>query len=89
MADADARAGRLTADEMLALAGAGLLPERIELVDGRLLAGGETEYVFAPAEARAAASMGIRVRTCVDAVLEDAEALDELRRRTLDTEPGS
>jgi len=65
---------------MFALLNAGLLPEKIELVDGRLLAAGETEYVFAPAEARAAAGMGIRVRTCVDAVLEDPEARNELRQ---------
>jgi hypothetical protein len=31
-------------------------------------------------EARAAAGMGIRVRTCVDAVLEDPAAREELRQ---------
>lgn len=87
MSDADTRAGKLTADEMYALMAGGLLPERIELIEGRLLAAGESEYVFAPAEARAAARIGIRVRTCVDAVLEDPEALDELRR-LLDEQPG-
>ena len=66
---------------MFALADAGLLPEKIELVDGRLLAAGDSEYVFAPAEARAAAGLGIRVRTCVDAALEDPESREELRRR--------
>jgi hypothetical protein len=80
MEDAAAPPGKLSADEMFALMGAGLLPERLELVDGRLLAAGETEYVFPPAEARAAAKMGIRMRTCLDAVLEDPEARDELRR---------
>lgn len=89
MAQANARPGKLTADEMFALSGAGLLAEKIELVDGRLLAGGETEYVFAPREARAAAQMGIRVRTCIDAVLEDPEARHELRWLILEEQPGS
>ena len=66
MTHADTRAGRLTADEMFALADAGLLPEKLELVDGRLVTAGDSEYVFAPAEARAAARLGIRVRTCVE-----------------------
>jgi hypothetical protein len=81
MTRSDAGRGSITALDMFALADAGLLPEKIELVDGRLLAAGESEYVFAPAEARAAARLGIRVRTCVDAVLEDAEAREDLRRR--------
>jgi hypothetical protein len=53
LADAE-EPGRLTADEMFALMRANLVPEKLELVEGRLLAAGEAEYVFAPAEARAA-----------------------------------
>jgi hypothetical protein len=83
MTNADARPGRLTAAEMFALADAGLLPEKLELVDGRLLTAGDSEYVFAPPEARAAARLGIRVRTCVDAALEDPETREALRRRLL------
>lgn len=71
----------MTAAEMFALADAGLLPEKIELVDGRLLAAGDSEYVFAPAEARAAARLEIHVRTCVDAALEVPETREELRQR--------
>ena len=33
--------------------------------------------------------MGIRVRTCVDAVLEDSEAREEVRRRLLEQQPSS
>jgi hypothetical protein len=83
MTGAHPTSGEISAAEMFALADAGLLPEKIELVDGRLLAGGSSEYVFPPAEARAAARLGIRVRTCVDAALEDPETREELRRRLL------
>lgn len=83
MPQGDTRPGKLTSAEVFELLNSGLLPERIELVDGRLLAAGGTEYVFAPVEARAAADMGIRVRSCIDAVLEDPEARDELRRLIL------
>jgi hypothetical protein len=71
----------MTAADMFALADAGLLPEKLELVEGRPLAAGHSEYVFPAAEARAAARLGIRVRTCVDAALEDPETREELCRR--------
>jgi hypothetical protein len=71
----------VTAKEMFELMDAGLIPEKIELIDGRLRTTGDEEYPFTPAQARTAAALGIRVRNVVDAVLEDPEALAEIVRR--------
>jgi predicted nucleic acid-binding protein len=84
------RPGRLSANEFLASMDVGLLPETIELDDGRVIfavavEAGVDEFVFPPKTARAIAErLGIRVRTCVDAVMEDSESRNELLRRILD-----
>ena len=69
-----------SADDFGVLFEHGLLG-KTEFVDGRILIGLRFQMVFDPEHARAAADVGVRVRTCVDAVLEDPEALAEILRR--------
>jgi hypothetical protein len=42
---------------------------------------GEWPVIFSPAQARVAAERGVRIPTCVDAVLADAEARAEIIER--------
>jgi hypothetical protein len=77
-------AGVLTTDEYGALAQAGVL-SKVELIEGRVVMG-EYELVFSPSQTAAAERLGVRVRSCVDAVLEypalRAQVLDAIRQRS-------
>ena len=54
--------------------------DKVELIDGRLVMG-EYDLVLSPEQASVARRLGVPVRTCVDAVLEDPDSLIELRER--------
>lgn len=58
----------LTAEQYDRLVEAGIVAG-VEMIDGRIYMG-EWELVFSPAQARAAAALGVRVFSAVDAVLE-------------------
>jgi hypothetical protein len=70
----------MTSDDYYALIEGGIIG-KVELLDGAILTNGRWEMVFSPEQARAAAALGVRVRCCVDTVLEDAEARVEAVRR--------
>jgi hypothetical protein len=72
------RPGRLTTREFSAVVLAGILDGPTELIAGRVMQSGE-EVVFSPTQVRAAAVLGVRLRSCLDALLEDPEALAEAR----------
>jgi hypothetical protein len=78
---------RLTIAEFEQLVDSGLLGEQPELHDGRLRCGSDPrtgagyDVVFTPAQARAAAALGIRVHSAVDAVLSDPDAVAEVLAR--------
>ena len=69
----------MTVDEYDLLVEHGVLT-KVELLNGCIWMG-EYEYVFGPEQARAARALGVRVHSCVDAVLEDADASAELLAR--------
>jgi hypothetical protein len=52
---------------------------KVEVIDGRLLAGGRWELVFGPDAERAAADAGVAVPGCLEAVLADPELRDRAR----------
>ena len=54
--------------------------DKVELIDGRLVMG-EYDLVLSPKQASVARQLGVSVRTCVDAVMEDPDSLAELRVR--------
>ena len=58
----------------------GVIAGPIELIDGKLV-WGKYAVFLSPAQARAAAALGVIVPTYVDAILADPEALAELRER--------
>jgi hypothetical protein len=71
----------VTLEEYHALIENGILGHT-ELLDGRLLMGeGAYEVAFSPQQMRAAHKIGLSPRSYIDVVLDDAEALAELRRR--------
>lgn len=72
--------GRLTREEWERLVAFGVIGGPIELIFGRAVMR-DYEVVFPPAQARAAADLGVTVRSCVDAVLEDGSARAELTAR--------
>jgi hypothetical protein len=79
---------RITADDYYKLAEIGVLGDKIELDEGRVITGWDPErerpweLCFSPAQARAAAAHGITgLFSAVDAVAEDPQALAELRAR--------
>jgi hypothetical protein len=76
----ESRSGRLTREEWERLITSGVIGGPIELIFGRAVMG-DYEVVFPPAQARAAADLGVNVRSCVDAVLEDDAARAELTAR--------
>lgn len=55
---------------------------KVELLDGRVLAGGRWEMFFGPEAERAAADVGVSIPGCLDAVLSDP-ALRERAREVL------
>jgi hypothetical protein len=69
----------MTTEQFDKLIEAGLL-DKIELIDGRIMQAGH-ELVLAPEQERLARRLGVRVRSCVDAVLEDPQARAELTAR--------
>jgi hypothetical protein len=80
----DERPGTLSTADWDALVEAGVLNGPVELLSGRPTFSGE-ELVFTPAQVRAAAALGIRVRSCLDALLEDPEAFAEARATLMAT----
>lgn len=70
----------MTSDDYYTLIEGGVLG-KVELLDGQVLTNGRWEMVFDPEQARAAAALGVRVRCCVDAALEDEAARAEVVRR--------
>jgi hypothetical protein len=56
------------------------LIDKVEMLDGRVYMGSH-EMAFTPEQVRLARALGIELRSCVDAVVGDAEALGELRAR--------
>ena len=84
-----AAAGAVTAEEYDRLVAAGIV-DRIELIEGRIVVG-HWPLAFPPDETRAAARLGIRVRSCVDAVLDDEVSRREIAARIHDDagEPGT
>jgi hypothetical protein len=74
----------MTADDYFNLIDAGILTSPIELLDGRVMFGGEYELHFSPQQADAAAALGVQVPTCVDLVLADpslrTDIIDRLAR---------
>ena len=81
----------LTGEEYFKLFETGLLPEKMELFEGRVYFGRDPQTeevydpVFAPAHARAAAALGIQVYSAVDAVLRDPHAIQEFLLRLSQT----
>jgi hypothetical protein len=71
----------MTGAEFLVLLDAGLIPEKLEFIDGRILGNGTFEFCFDWPHALAARQAGVTVRSCVDAVLESEEATAELLHR--------
>jgi hypothetical protein len=71
----------MTAGELSRLIETNTFFARAELVEDRILLDGGYEFCFDWAHARAAAEVGVRVRSCVDAVLEEPDACAELLRR--------
>ena len=69
----------MTSDDYRALIDGGIL-DKIELIDGQVLMG-KYELVFSPEQTAAAARLGVRVRCCVDAVLEDRAARADVAAR--------
>jgi hypothetical protein len=80
--EGEERPGTLTANEFGALGLAHIWSGPTELWNGRVVVGGQ-EVVFSPAQVRAAAVLGMRVRSCLDALLEDPEAVAEARAALL------
>jgi hypothetical protein len=62
-----------------ALVVAGVL-DKVELIEGRVVMGSYKLH-FSPEQVRAAASLGIELRSCVDEVLHDPELTAEFLRR--------
>ena len=54
--------------------------DKVELIDGRLVMG-EHDLVLGPEQASIARRLGVSVRTCVDAVMDDPELVAEVLRR--------
>jgi hypothetical protein len=59
----------------------GVVDHKVEFLEGRLVTGDGYELALSPAQMRAARALGLEPRSYVDAVLEDAQTLAELRAR--------
>jgi hypothetical protein len=69
---------RLRADEFDKLLAMRLFG-KVEILDGRMVAGGHWELFFGPEAERAAANAGVTVPGCLDAVLSDPELRERAR----------
>lgn len=81
-------APRITIGEYHRLIESGVLEGPVELLEGVIELSGEP-LVHSPAQTRAAAALGIRVHSAVDAVLQDPQARAEVIDRLQAAEKGS